>query len=263
MATFDYGEKRSGIYSLKINGQCYIGSAVCLGKRLRSHWDTLRKNTHRNIHLQRAFNKYQDFNFEVLEFVENKELLIKREQYYMDLLAPKYNISPTAGSQMGFRHSEASKLKISQIQKGKKLSQETCAKMSESKKGWSPTPEQRLNYRASKLGDKNPFYRAGKKHPQYGIPKSDITKRKISQAAKLSKKHAGANNSSAKSGVLYDVVTGENYIFQSLRPLCKELGLNHQSAYGAYYGKRFLNDRFYIDYVSIPKHIYTRIGAIV
>ncbi len=46
-------------------------------------------------------------------------VLIEREQYYLDLLKPEYNILKIAGSMLGFKHSEATKIKMS-INRGKK-----------------------------------------------------------------------------------------------------------------------------------------------
>ena len=46
-------------------------------------------------------------------------ILIEREQYYLDLLKPEYNILKIAGSMLGFKHSEATKIKMS-INRGKK-----------------------------------------------------------------------------------------------------------------------------------------------
>lgn len=38
--------------------------------------------------------------------------VIKREQYYLDLLKPKYNILSKAGSSLGYKHTELSKEKM-------------------------------------------------------------------------------------------------------------------------------------------------------
>jgi group I intron endonuclease len=54
---------------------------------------------------------YSNFSLEILEYC-NKIELIKREQYHMDLLKPEYNILKKAGSNIGFKHSEATKAKI-------------------------------------------------------------------------------------------------------------------------------------------------------
>jgi hypothetical protein len=47
---------------------------------------------------------YYNFKIEILEDCNNESLKI-REQYYLDLLKPEYNICKTAGSMLGFKHS--------------------------------------------------------------------------------------------------------------------------------------------------------------
>lgn len=59
----------------------------------------------------------KSFKFILLEECK-KELLLKREQYYIDSLSPKYNTSPTAGSCKGLPTSEEAKRKISETLKG-------------------------------------------------------------------------------------------------------------------------------------------------
>lgn len=50
-------------------------------------------------------NGYSNFSLEILEYCSPENATI-REQYYMDLLNPEYNILKTAGSFLGFKHSE-------------------------------------------------------------------------------------------------------------------------------------------------------------
>jgi hypothetical protein len=38
----------------------------------------------------------------------DSSVLIEKEQYYLDMLKPKYNILSIAGSSTGYKHSEAS-----------------------------------------------------------------------------------------------------------------------------------------------------------
>ena len=61
----------------------------------------------------------------------NKEDLIKREQYYLELLNPEYNICTTAGSTLGKLHSEETKAKIAEAAIGRIHSEETKAKIAE------------------------------------------------------------------------------------------------------------------------------------
>lgn len=48
---------------------------------------------------------YSNFRLEILEYCGKKETL-SREQYYFDLLKPEDNILKTAGSTLGFKHSQ-------------------------------------------------------------------------------------------------------------------------------------------------------------
>jgi group I intron endonuclease len=80
----------SGIYKITniINGKMYIGSSNNCKRRLREHFSKLRHNKHFNVKLQFAFNKYgeNNFNFDIIEYVDNVDLLLEREQYYLNTL---------------------------------------------------------------------------------------------------------------------------------------------------------------------------------
>lgn len=126
-----------GIYKIlnKINGKVYIGStAKSFYHRWHVHKSNLKKNTHHCTYLQNAWNKYGEENFEfhiIKEFsvedfpnISYKELNIKIleiEQSYLDEYKNKYNILSKAGSSLGSKHTEESKLKMSLLKKGKPL----------------------------------------------------------------------------------------------------------------------------------------------
>ena len=59
----------------------------------------------RNMLIHKALLKYgySEFRLDILEYCDGKEV-IYREQYYLDLLKPEYNILKTAGSSLGFKH---------------------------------------------------------------------------------------------------------------------------------------------------------------
>lgn len=77
----------SGVYQIKCvaNGKIHIGSAVDMHDRCEHHRSSLRRRDHRNAHLQAAWNKYgeKNFEFESLELADLSELLIK-EQNWID-----------------------------------------------------------------------------------------------------------------------------------------------------------------------------------
>ena len=43
---------------------------------------------------------------------KNKEVILEREQHYLDLFSPPLNVNKTAGSMLGYRHSEENLLKM-------------------------------------------------------------------------------------------------------------------------------------------------------
>lgn len=98
--------RSSGVYQILCipTGKIYIGSAVDPWARWGKHRSNLRRGTHHNFHLQRAWNKYGETNFEfsVLELVGTSDLL-RAEQVWIDrtgCAARKtgFNISNVAGS---------------------------------------------------------------------------------------------------------------------------------------------------------------------
>lgn len=134
----------SGIYEIVCteNGRRYIGSAVNIDKRWREHVRQLNTGRHHSPHLQRAWDKYQQDAF-VFRLIEEcaKSDLISREQHYLDSISPEFNCAPKAGSQLGYRHSEAARRQMSLAAKGntnrrgRKMSAESREKISAAKRG--------------------------------------------------------------------------------------------------------------------------------
>lgn len=142
-----YSDKNnpSCIYKITnlLNNNIYIGSCYKVKQRRNQHFKGLTHNSHENRHLQNAYNKYgkENFKFEIIEelkFPFNyekiliKEHLENREQFYIDILKPQYNIRKIAESNLGIKFSEEVKKRMSKNQKGelngfygKKHSEET------------------------------------------------------------------------------------------------------------------------------------------
>ena len=77
---------------------------------------------------------YSNFSLYILEYCK-PDVLIKREQYYIDLLKPEYNILKVAGSKFGLTASLETREAISLGLLGDKLSKETKLKISSALKG--------------------------------------------------------------------------------------------------------------------------------
>lgn len=135
----------AGIYKIEnqVNGKCYVGSAVMLGRRMRKHKTELNCGKHCNQKLQRAWNKYgQDaFVFAVLERVESPSDLIAREQHWIDRLGSVdggYNICAVAGSCLGVKRSRDSVERTAAAHRGAKRSDETRARIREARAKQAP-----------------------------------------------------------------------------------------------------------------------------
>lgn len=103
--------KICGIYSITLtsNSRQYIGSSVDIKSRWYSHTRCLKNNKHHSILLQNSWNEYgeENFVFEILEECEKvKEIILEREQFYIDTLNPFFNIYQVAGSPLGVYHTE-------------------------------------------------------------------------------------------------------------------------------------------------------------
>ena len=172
---------RTGIYAIvnKVNGKFYIGSAgyICeypshsgFYTRWKNHVHDLNLNEHGNPHLQNAWNKYgaDAFKFQILEFVESDKC-IEIEQTYLDLFPVGdrglvYNICFTAGSTLGRKHSTESRRKMSESQKGKKLSIEARKNRGKSFTLVSPEGEVKESNNISLFAQENNIDRSGLHH---------------------------------------------------------------------------------------------------
>ncbi len=115
-----------------VNNKYYIGSTNSLYFRIKKHINLLIAGKHSNKFLQRSWDKYGEFNFnlEILELCE-KNKLRSREQYYLDNYIGEYNLSPDSISVSGYKWSEESKKRFSQKKKGVIFSDKHKKKLSE------------------------------------------------------------------------------------------------------------------------------------
>lgn len=122
-------ENNTGVYQLVnlINGKTYVGSSINLNRRLSEYLNPLyikRNLIKGNSAIMNALLKYGYINFgirilEIMEFNSNlskaelKNNILAKEQYFIDLIKPEYNINKISGSNLGRIYSEEVRIKMS------------------------------------------------------------------------------------------------------------------------------------------------------
>jgi len=123
---YKYLENRPGVYLIRnlINKKVYVGSSENIRKRLIQHTSDLNLKIHHSKILQRSIEKHGVSNFKVsvLEYTCKSDILA-RERYWLNFYSSYnpiygYNICKFPGNTKGRKHSEESKLKMSNNRKG-------------------------------------------------------------------------------------------------------------------------------------------------
>jgi hypothetical protein len=85
------GEKKIGIYGIKINNKWYIGSSIDLTTRTDNHYKELKLNKHVNLNLQRDYNNLEnqdcteEFDIRIIKLLPTNKILESWESYYMGI----------------------------------------------------------------------------------------------------------------------------------------------------------------------------------
>jgi len=206
------------------NGKKYIGSTEDKKRRWREHKSNLKDNHHRNRHLQNAWNKYgsEEFEFSVIEEVQDKGDLLSREEFYLRYInyhdpGSLYNIALDAKAPMRGRKRPAEvKEKISEGNKGKEFSEDRKRKIREGQSDMS--------------GKNNPFY--GKTHSKatrekirkanegenshnYGKEFSREHRRKIGESQR-GEKGPGAKLTKKQVKIILHLLEGNSFIYKEI-----------------------------------------------
>ena len=86
----------------------YVGSSIKYKHRVYNHLYYLRIGTHKNNRLQMHFNTMgeSDLCFSVIEEIKIPEILLSKEQFYLDTMNPMYNECPIAGNKTDWKASQ-------------------------------------------------------------------------------------------------------------------------------------------------------------
>ena len=185
----DIGNKKiSGIYEIinRINRKIYYGSSNNIQCRFNQHKSLLKRQKHPNKHLQNAWNKYGENNFDfIIKEVVEKDKLQNVEQSYLNIC----KLTPYKYYNIGY-DSECA-------MRGKTLSEETKHKIgmsvSKSRKGIKFSPEHIQNLKKSHNGLKHSIKtkqkmsesHKGEKAYQYGKKLSNEERKKLGNQTKF------------------------------------------------------------------------------
>jgi group I intron endonuclease len=204
------------------SGKKYVGSSIDLWRRFMQYYNIkCITKTSKSSYICRALLKegYSAFRIEILEYCD-PSLVIMREQHYIDLLNPEYNILKIAGSLFGYKHSPESLKKMSDLAKNR--SAETLAKLREAALGRTYKHKEETKIKLSEN--------------MLGRTHSQASKDKMSAFQSNRTKHPVKGFTTR----VKDIQTGQIFLYNSLREAGKGLNSNHKTVkYNLNTGKLF------------------------
>jgi len=226
----------SGVYAIfnSIDDRIYIGSAVLIGKRIREHKNDLCASRHKNIHLQRFFNKYgpASLHFALIREVQ-KEHLISVEQFFIDALRPAFNINLKADSSLGIKRRPETRKRLSETRLAMKIrhGDDYKRRMSIALSGknnpmYGKSPNWGKRHRPETIQKMIKSHRdvKGPNNPKYGIPQDPAATEKSRATWRRKMLTNGRGIKAIKNG---EVVS----IFHSAMEAARELNINFTSIY--------------------------------
>ena len=211
---------KTGIYKIfnTSTGKSYVGSAVDIDRRWADHKKLLKQGNHHSKKLQNSWLKHgqECFEFSVIEIVLSKTDLIPREQHWIDALKCSgplgYNISPTAFSLLGFRHSEESIEKCRVAKLGKPMLPHVMEALRKANTGRKLSAGHIEKLAASSTGRKKTAESIEKTASAHrGAKRSIETRTRISESTKGRKTFLGKSHSAETKLKISMAKTGKKF----------------------------------------------------
>ena len=205
-----------------VNNKFYIGSAESFARREWQHKNDLKRNAHKNPHLQASWNKYgaEMFVFEIMEQIpEGEATLAWEDKWLRDCVGRKdcYNVNTLATSpRSGLTWSEKSKQQLSINRKGKH------AGTAHYRYGQTVSEEVRKKISAAQLGKPKA---AGRKVSAEGKAKIRAAAEAGNYSHWQGRKHTEESKAKMRKEVVATDPAGKEHIFASLTETLQTLGL--------------------------------------
>jgi group I intron endonuclease len=251
--------EKTVIYSIlnTITNEIYIGSAIDYIGRWASHKNLLLSNKHYNTKLQNSWNFYgkDNFIFEIVEYVSDRNNLIIREQYYLDniLFASEndnrfhqlgFNTLRKAGNSLGYKHTKETIEKMSgknnpmygkSVWRGKKHTDESKKLISDNTRGLA-------------LKEKNHFY--GKQHTEQSKKKMSENNKRLSG---MDNPNYGKESKNRRIVLQYDI--NNNFVreWSYAGEASKILGIHMQGIFSCCLGRQKIYKGFIWKYKTPNK----------
>ena len=173
----------SGIYKIScvVDEKVYIGLSANIDNRLRFHKNRLKTNSHKNKHLQNAWNRYGEdrFKFEVIEMCDIDQMNEKEKHWISFYRSDKreFGFNKTAGGEFGRVSDEINQQRIDKL-KLQTISKEQRIKISKTLSGRKQSPEL-VEKRAQSNRICDPQIEAilAKEYLESGLTKQDLAKK--------------------------------------------------------------------------------------
>ena len=244
----------------------YVGSSINLRSRLSTHRSRVISEYNKDASsiFYNSVRKYgwASFKFGILEYIdlsniksskEKKNIILEREQFYIDNINPTFNTCKIADTPLGVKRDRSFSLNLSNARRGKKYKVNLLKTITKPK---AITSETRLNLSSGSIGIKVKIY--------------DISNNLINEFPTLTStaKHLNVCRKTirniVKTGISYDnytykieenkkqliiVVNKENEIikkYHSVRSAAKDIGISHSNLLPYINSNKLLKNKYLI-----------------
>lgn len=162
---------------------------------------------------------YANFSLEILEYCDPIDA-VKREQYYLDLIKPEYNILKTAGSSFGFSLETKAKIR----EKSLRSTYNSSEQAKDHLRGLNTDPE----YKAKRLSAIQAYQSSEQAKNQLNRLNSSLEQKEHLKRLHLSMKGRPKTEGSGLPSVsieVLDTLTGKITVYPSIREAARAIGM--------------------------------------